>query len=45
MMEPWRAVEVHNGGVEARKEPWRVCRPVVSQIHITVMRSRVQIRI
>jgi hypothetical protein len=32
-MEPWRAVEVYFGGVEALNEPWRVCCPVVANSH------------
>jgi hypothetical protein len=27
-MEPWRAVDTHNAGVE-----WRVCRPMVANLH------------
>jgi hypothetical protein len=26
----WRAVDAHNGGMEAENEPWRVCRSVVA---------------
>jgi hypothetical protein len=42
-MEPWRAVNAHNGGVEAQMEPWK---PVEqwSQVGITLMSSRIQIR-
>ncbi len=30
-MEPWRAVDAHNGGVEAFKmEPWKVFIPMVA---------------
>jgi hypothetical protein len=31
-MEPWRAVDARNGGVEAQNGglEWRVCRPVVA---------------
>jgi hypothetical protein len=32
-MEPWRAVDAHNGGVEAQKEPWRVYGPEVTDSH------------
>ncbi len=32
-MELWRAMDAHNGGVEAQMEPWRVCRPVVADSH------------
>ncbi len=30
-MEPWRAVDAHNGGVEGHNGTlWRFCRPVVT---------------
>jgi hypothetical protein len=32
-MEPWRALDTHNGGLEAQMEAWRVCRPVVAEHH------------
>ncbi len=36
------AVDAHNGGLEAQMEPWRVFRPVVAYIRITLMRIRIR---
>jgi hypothetical protein len=29
-IEPSRFLDAHNRGLEAKMEPWRVCRPVVA---------------
>jgi hypothetical protein len=32
-MELWRALDTHNGGLDAQMEAWRICRPVVADSH------------
>ncbi len=32
-MELWRVLDAHSRGVESQMEPWRVCRPVVADLH------------
>jgi hypothetical protein len=32
-MEPWRALDTRNGGMEALNGTWRVCGPVVADSH------------
>jgi hypothetical protein len=44
-MEPWRALEAHNGGVEAQQGARKYVYQWWSQIHITLMRNRIRIRI
>ncbi len=47
---PWRAVDVHNRGLEAQMGPWMACRPVVVDSHFdedpdTQVQSRIRIQI
>ncbi len=44
-MEFWRAVDIHSGGLQTKMESWRVYIDKWSQIPITLMRSRIRIRI
>jgi hypothetical protein len=45
-MEPWRAVDAQNGGLEAQNESWRFCRLTrLPQIPTTLMKSRIRISI